>query len=193
MPPLQRPQQLFDHAGRRLAFDPARLALGQRAGVGVEDALAERQRFRPIQRQAVGPDQHAGEETDEVPGARRQHRFVEIVDVEIDEAVVALEAAEVFEVQVAAQPGARRFAERRLRREALVEQVAGGAEEDEGAGAHVAELERQPLGVAPGVERQNAANDIDHEESPVAAARAALKTAPTGRERQRKTPPERGR
>ena len=38
-------------------------------------------------------------------GDNRQGRFVKVVEIEIGEAVVALVAAEVFQVQVAAHPG----------------------------------------------------------------------------------------
>src|SRR5262249_55223953 len=89
----------------------------------------------------------------EIPGDRRQSGFVEIVDVEIGEAIVPLVAAEILQMEIAADPGGRGVVERRPLRPVLVEEMACPPEEREGVGGHGFEFEIQALRLAALIER----------------------------------------
>ena len=56
-------------------------------------------------------NQNADHEAHQIQSTRSEQRFVEIVDIEIDQAVVALVAAEILQMQIAAEPGCRRSCE----------------------------------------------------------------------------------
>jgi len=55
----------------------------------------------------VSADQQTGKEARRLPRARGHDCFVEVIEIEVLEAVVALISAEIFEVQIAANPRQR--------------------------------------------------------------------------------------
>ena len=103
-PRAQRIEQRAHAAARGLALDPAGLAGCECSRVTIEDIRAERQGLVLRQRQPGRRGEHAREEAREVPCGGCERGLVEVVQVEVDEPVVALVAAEVLEVQVAAGP-----------------------------------------------------------------------------------------
>ncbi len=101
-------EELADHAVGHLPLDPPGLAAPQCVGVGIEVLAAQQHGFAAAELVVPGRHHHAGREPRHLVGARRQHRFVEIVDVEVDDAVVPLGGAEILEMEIAGNPGARR-------------------------------------------------------------------------------------
>jgi hypothetical protein len=110
--------------------------------------------------QEIAATADTGQQADDVPGARRERRLVEVGNVEIGEPVVGLVAAEVLEVQIAAAPRQRRLGENGVVRQRVVEEMASAAEENEGILLHPGELHRQALRIASGVVR---ADRFDHQ------------------------------
>jgi hypothetical protein len=149
-------QQLGDEALGCFRLDPPRLAGTERCGVGIDGAAADRQRLAAPDRQVVGGNQNAGGEAQEIDGAGAERSFVEVVDVVVDQAVVALVAAHVLQVQVATQPGVGSAPQQGGAGQPLVEQVAGAAQELERVVADGAQLHRQALGVPAAVEGADA-------------------------------------
>jgi len=94
---------------------------------------------------------NAGQQPNNVPGGRGKSCFIIVIDIKIDQPVVALVAAVIFEVQVAAAPSQGRIEEEGRIWQSFIEQVAGAAQEDERALSHLCVLHGQALGVAAGV------------------------------------------
>ncbi|GAB1436135.1 hypothetical protein MASR2M32_23790 [Sphaerotilus sulfidivorans] len=166
--PAQLVEQFADHAIGHVALDPEGLAAPQRLHMGLQSGTAQRPRVLGIDPQRVGAHPQAGEQPQQVPARRRQRRLVEVVDVEVGLAVVALVAADILEMQVAAAPDRRRTLRPRLEqrqpgRQPPPEQSAGRTQEDEGALAHAVVLALQPLGLAAGVVLEDLVNDVHRE------------------------------
>ena len=66
--------------------------------------LAKGLSIRCTDAEALGGDPDARQEPHQIPARWRERRLVEIIDIEVDEAVVALVAAEVLQVQIASHP-----------------------------------------------------------------------------------------
>ena len=147
-----RLEELLDEALCRVALQPPRTATGQGGGIGLEETLAQPSRSAGTGFEVLRGQQNTGQESHQIPAGRRQRRLIEIVDVEMDQPVVGFVAAEILQVQVAADPDQRRRAEQAPGRQALVEQVAGTAQEYERALAQVGVLHRQTLRVASAIE-----------------------------------------
>jgi len=94
----ERIEQIAHHAGRGFRLDPARLAERARRAVRIERGMTKRECLRAAQFQIGRADQHAREQTHEFIRRGRETGFVEIVVVEIDQAVIALVAAEILEI-----------------------------------------------------------------------------------------------
>ena len=94
-------QQLFHQAMRGLGLDPIGLALLQGGAIAIEEDFAQSLRIARLEPQALRPDAQAGQHANQVPTGGRQDGFIEVIQVEIGQAVVALETAEILKVQVA--------------------------------------------------------------------------------------------
>ncbi len=105
----------------------------------------------------------AGQHAHQIDGEGRAQGLVEIIHVEVDQAVVALEAAVVLQVQVAADEGARRLVQQRRIRHRGGVQVVGATKEREWIVGHGGQLAGEPLGIAAGVVFENGAGAIVHE------------------------------
>lgn len=135
------------HARGDLPLHPAGLARRERLPVRSQKTLGEGERGAPCEAELPARHQQAGRAASQVPGAGRERGFVEVVEVEVLEPVVARERAEVLDVQVAANPRERGVVQWRGARPVLVEEVAGAAEEREGTLPHALVLPMQALGV----------------------------------------------
>src|SRR5262245_1095818 len=154
-------QQVFDHPTGGSTFNPPRLAVFQRGGVGLKKDVAQGQCKLPLDLQGMGADQYTGEEARHVPRTRRQYRFVKIVQVKVRQAIVAFIASEVFQMQVAVDPGPRGLIQRACVRPILIEQMTGPAQEGEGIFPHSSILAAQALRVATVVVGNDALETID--------------------------------
>src|SRR5262249_21669272 len=124
-----------------------------------EEAPRERGRDPGFETAEARGEPDTGEEPGQFPGGRREHRFVEIVEIEVDETVVPAKAPEVLEVEVARDPCEGRIVEHRVREPILVEEVTGAAEERERAHAHRAVLEGEALRLATAMEGSDPLDD----------------------------------
>lgn len=111
-PIAQTCQKIPDHPLRRLAFDPPCLTLSQRIAIRAHEPAAQVGRLGARPLETLGSNERAGDQARHVPHTGREHRFVEVVQIEILQSVVAREGAKVFQMQVAAEPGKRRVVER---------------------------------------------------------------------------------
>jgi hypothetical protein len=122
-------QQMAHYTVRRVALDPSCLATDQRLSVCADQPTNRRARGVLVQAQRVEADMQAGTQAYQLPGNGCQRGLVEIIDIEVDETVVALVAAEIFQVQVAAAPGRRGVDAEAGFRQPVIEQMAGAAKE----------------------------------------------------------------
>ena len=95
----------------------------------------------------------AGDKAHNIERDRRETGFVKIVHIEVAQAIVAFEGAEIFEMQIAADQGAGRAKQRVAAGQELEKQRIGAAKEGERVLPQQRELQRQPIEVAPGVLR----------------------------------------
>ncbi len=149
-----------DRAARRVAVHDPGMPGADLGGVGTEGVVAQGPCDRVPQSDAVAGDENAGEQPHDVPAQRCKRRIVEVVEVEIDQPIVALVAAEVFQVQVAADPGRWRGHGQQAFREPLIEQVSACSQKCKGIAAHRGVLERQTLRLASRVACEDLTDDI---------------------------------
>src|SRR5262249_1643842 len=109
---------------------------------------------------AVRGDVHADQQARRLPGAWRQRRFVEIVDVEVAQPVVALVRTEILEVQIAADPGHWRAVEFAAAAPVLEKQVASTAQEEKRVLREAGIFAREQLRIALCVEFQDTLVDL---------------------------------
>src|SRR4029077_17433373 len=107
-PSFDATQQGSHDALGRSPLHPPRLAVVERGPIRVQERRAQGPRVAIAYLERVGRQIETGGESGEIPTGRRQVRFVEIVEIEVAEAIVALVAAEVLQVQIAREPGERR-------------------------------------------------------------------------------------
>src|SRR5262249_222973 len=146
-------EQVAHHSARGRALDPPRLARRQRVAVRDQQALAQLRGVGVVEVERACRETKTRQEPREIADRGREGGLVEVVDVEVDEAVVAQVGAEVLEVEVAARPdgGTRGEAPCTLRPILPVE-MDRTAEELERVRAHQAVLSLQAARVAPRVE-----------------------------------------
>ena len=87
-------------------------------------------------------------QSNDIPACGRESGFVEIVDVEIRQAIVAQISAEILQMKVTANPCGRCIVTRRDPGEPLIKQMARPAQEREGVVIHGGEFDRKTLGLA---------------------------------------------
>ena len=114
--------------------DERRLAVGDSVPVGIAKAAAQFHGIARVDLVLRGRKQQARHEAHEFERTGDDGGLVEIVQVKVDEPVVSLVSAEIFQVQVAACEHARRGPENRFARQSGVEEVAGAAEKRERIG-----------------------------------------------------------
>jgi regulator of protease activity HflC (stomatin/prohibitin superfamily) len=87
---------------RERSLHPTRFAVAHAAAVGLEKPLHQLLTLRAAATKTVGSDLDAGHEAYDVESEWRQASVVKIVDIEITQAIVSFEGAEIFQVQIAA-------------------------------------------------------------------------------------------
>ena len=110
-------------------------------------------RVLAIEPQSVRRQIDAGDEPHDIDRERCPARFVEIVDVKIAESVVALESAEIFQVQITADENARRAKQGVCAWQKIEQKRIGAAKERERILPQEFELHRQALEIPTGVLR----------------------------------------
>jgi hypothetical protein len=83
---------------RQRAFDPARFAVLDAVRVGVEKSFDQSLDLRARHAKTSGRNFDAGNETHHVDCEGREAGFVKIVQIEIAQAIVAFESAEILEM-----------------------------------------------------------------------------------------------
>src|SRR5262249_47243919 len=104
----------------------------------------------------AGRHEHARREAHDVPRARGERALVEVVEIEVLDAIRALERAEVLEMEVAAAPRGGRGIERRAAGPVLPEEVAGAAKKPGARRAHALVLATEAFQTSSGVEAVDA-------------------------------------
>jgi hypothetical protein len=118
--------------------DGAGFAFGKGGGVAGEEILAEGLGCGGGEFEGVGGEVETGEAAGEIPTGRREEAFVEVVDVKIDQAILALVATKVLQMQIATTPDEGRGGEQTvIPGEVFVEQVAGAAQKTERIDGHL--------------------------------------------------------
>src|SRR5579872_7468520 len=116
------------------ALHPLRFAHDDGGAIRLQEEVQRGHRVSLRNMETVRSYEQTRGEPGKVPGDRRQRAFVEVVEVEVGEAVISLERAEVLEVKVSAHPSARSHLYMLVQRTAthvLIEEVTGAAEEGE--------------------------------------------------------------
>jgi hypothetical protein len=131
-------------------------------GVGIQEGPQQTVGLLRAHRPGHGRHQDAAQQAGEVPSQGRQGGLVEIVEVEAGgDPALGLVDAEVLDMQVPAGPHDGRARGRQSRVDLLMEQVGGGPQgKGERILPHAGELDRQPLGIPSGVERQDRIDGI---------------------------------
>ena len=142
---------MADEPGGGFALEEAGFAFRERQSVAAEEGFEKNTDQAGSKVDGVAGDDDAGEEADEIPGGRREAGFIEIVDVEVGEPVVAFVGAEILEVEVAGAPGEWGGRDDGIV-EVFVEEVTSAPEEREGAGPHDVVLQAEALWLPAGVE-----------------------------------------
>ena len=118
------------------------LALCEGLGIDAQEELRGRPGILFPDAKGFKTGKDAGDHPRDFPGCRGQDAFVEIVEVEIYQPVLTLVAAEVFEMQVTADPTERISRKSIAGVEVFVEEVAGTPEKPEWVFCHRLIFER---------------------------------------------------
>src|SRR6185295_6733390 len=149
-------QQGLHNAIGGLALDPPCLPVMKGCLIRSEKCRCQLRRRALLESQASRCDEDARQEPGKVSSNRGEGGLVEIIEVEVGEPIVALVAAEVLQVEIAGDPGARSPVENGLGSPVLVKEVTGSAHESKRVLPHRLVLERETLGLAARVVALNA-------------------------------------
>src|ERR1700761_6132554 len=119
----------------------------------MQESLHQLPGLRGRQTQTRRGDVDAGDESNQIDADRSKTSFIEIVQIEIAQPVVAFERTEILQMQITAKKHARCFEQSVAARQRLQKKRVGAAEEGERVLPQSCELERQPIEVAAGVLR----------------------------------------
>src|SRR6266699_3353718 len=95
------------HSARSRALDPARFPVAESRPIRVEKQIHELVGVVASQIERRRGDVCARYKTRDLPRCWSKSRFVEVVQVKVGEAVVALKASEIFKMKISAGPNER--------------------------------------------------------------------------------------
>ena len=152
--PFAHPLEKYPHhSARSRALDPARFAVAEGGLVRVKKQLHQLVRFGAGEIERRSCNVCARHETRDFPRCWSKTRFVEVVQVKVGQAVVALKAAEVFKMKISACPNERTVGHSAASGSKVFPiQMRGAAKEREGRFAHLPIFERESLRLAPRAE-----------------------------------------
>src|SRR5450830_804034 len=153
-------QQLADHSGTGFTLDPARFAQRQRSRIAVDETLGQGRRTLWRQTERRRCHQNTDNEPRQLPCRRRHRRFIEIVNIKVSQSIVAFVAAEVLQMQIAATPDRWRRSKDTALGQAVVEQMAGPAQKDEGGRTQRSILHGESLRIASHIRLAYAIDDF---------------------------------
>ena len=104
---FQAVDQGADDASRSFTLDPTRLAAEQFQPPGLNKIVGKFFRVFATQFKTSSCDVDTGRQAHDIPRHGRQRALVVVVDVEIGQAIVAKIGAEIFKMQIAANPSRR--------------------------------------------------------------------------------------